>query len=129
MKQQICNSCTRTLGRLEKAHLFEGKVVCGKCIKILRPKPKVKYLQIAKNVLAKAKDSREINAKLARDARARTDEFVKGHEDARYEKAKRRCVFFMSSVIWLIQLILFFVFLVMIPMIFVLVSAIGWFFR
>ena len=93
---------------LEKAHLYEGKVVCGKCINILRPRPKVNYLHIAKNVMAKAWDAREVNAKLARDARARSTEFAAAKEDARYEKAKRRVIFFLNGCVtlfWVVVLL------------------------
>ena len=105
MKTQICNNCGRTLKLLEKGHLFEGKVVCGDCIKILEPKRKVGYFQLAKAGWAKVKDSRELSAKLARDARTRSTEFAAANEDARYEKAKRRVIFFLNGCITLFWVI------------------------
>lgn len=111
MKQQICNNCERTLGLLEKGHLYEGKVVCGACIEVLDPPaPERKKAVIVG----------ETNGRTASSGRSK--------EDVKYDRAKRKCVFFFASVIWLIQLILFFVFLAMIPMIFVLVSGLLWLF-
>lgn len=93
MKAQICNNCGNTLSILDKGHIFEGKVVCSKCIKILapgRPKQKVDLARVFK------------------EARGRVTVQMAADEDIRYEKAKRRVVFFLSGLItffWIIVLL------------------------
>lgn len=113
MKTQICNNCGNNIGLLEKIHLFEGKGVCGDCIKILDPqpeKPKINYAKIAVEAVDRA------TVQIADD------------EDARYEKAKRRCVFFFSGIIWFIQLVILFMLMAMVPLVFILIGIWRWLF-
>lgn len=113
MKTRICNNCGGTIGLLARIHLFKGKGVCGKCILILDPKPtkpKINYAKIAVEAVDRA---------TVQVAEERITD-----EDARYEHAKRRCVFFFSSFIWVIQLVLWLALFVLLPMLFLIFAVI-----
>lgn len=104
MKTQICNNCGRTLKLFGTGDLFEGKVVCGKCIKILAPQPgkaKVNYARIAVGAVGRAAEQ------TAKDRKANKKD-LKANENIRYEKAKKRVVFFLNGCVtffWLIVLL------------------------
>lgn len=109
MKSEICNNCGNNLGVLDKGHIFENRIVCGKCIKVLcpsKPKPKLDLVEIA----AKAREG--------------ATESIKADEDAKYENAKRRVVFFLSGVI---SLFWFIIWLHIIAVVVVLVAIIAGF--
>lgn len=93
MKAQICNECGCNIGVLKTVHLFDGKGVCGKCIKILAP--------------GGPKPNTDI-AVVSREARARIKVRIAADEDARYERAKRRVIFFLNGCVtffWVIVLL------------------------
>ena len=104
MKRQICNKCGRTLKLFEKGYLFEGKVVCGKCIGLLAPdgpKQRPDYAGIAVKAVGlgieQAANDRKVNDN-ARDAR----------EAVRYQRSKYRVIFFLNGCItlfWVIVLL------------------------
>ncbi len=104
MKRQICNNCGRTLKMFDKGYLYEGKVVCGKCIKILAPdgpKQRPDYAGIAVKAVGRgieAIDKATVQSAKDRDA----------SEAVRYQRAKYRVIFFLNgciTVFWVIALL------------------------
>lgn len=94
MKKQICNNCGRTLKLFEKGYIFEGRVVCGRCIKILAPggpKQGPDYARVAVGTVGRV---------LEQASKTR-----KANEDIRYDRAKRRVIFFLNgciTIFWVI---------------------------
>jgi hypothetical protein len=39
MKIEICENCEREIGKLEKAYVFNGSIICKDCNQLLREKP------------------------------------------------------------------------------------------